>query len=150
MIQRIQTVYLLGAIALVVLCFYFPMAEFINTSGHQDMYTLGGLTSGMAGKNFSEILAFLSGIVVGASFISVFMYKKRKRQIKACMIIIVLLILINILVFVQIAQLKQELGMVASYKLPCVFPLISAVLVFLAYRGIKKDEELVKSYDRIR
>ncbi len=69
---------------------------------------------------------------------------------RACMIIIVLLILINILVFVQIAQLKQELGMVASYKLPCVFPLIGAVLVFLAYRGIKKDEELVKSYDRIR
>ena len=68
----------------------------------------------------------------------------------ACLTIIFIVIALNILVFFQIGQLKKELSMMVTYKLPLVFPLISAVLTFLAYRGIKKDDELVKSYDRLR
>jgi len=29
-------------------------------------------------------------------------------------------------------------------------PVIQLILVALAYRGIKKDDDLVKSYDRLR
>ena len=31
-----------------------------------------------------------------------------------------------------------------------IFPLVSAILAWLAYRSILKDEILVKSYDRLR
>jgi hypothetical protein len=34
--------------------------------------------------------------------------------------------------------------------LKMILPLILLILSFLAYRGIKKDELLVKSYDRLR
>jgi len=150
MIQRIQTVYLLGVLILVTLCFFFPMAEFITSSGQLDTYTIHGLTKAITGKNLSEIFSFLAGIAVGATLASIFLYKKRKRQMLACYTIIFILVALNILIFIQIVQLKKELSMMVTYKLPFLFPLISAVLTFLAYRGIKKDDELVKSYDRLR
>lgn len=150
MIQRIQTLYLLGILALIILCFYFPMAELFNTAGQNDWYSLSGLLSGKAGKSFNEVLTFLAGLVVGATFITIFIYKKRKRQMIACIVIIVVLIVMEVFIFVQIQQLKKELGMLANYKITSVFPLIGAVLAFLAYRAIKKDEDLVKSYDRLR
>ena len=150
MIQRIQTIYLLGIIALLVLCFYFPFAEFIDAAGHNDWYSLKGLSSGKAGKSFSQILTFAAGLAVGVSFITIFLYKKRKQQMLACLINIVVLIVMNILVFIQIGQLKQELSLIANYKLPAVFPLVGAVLAFMAYRAIKSDDNLVKSYDRLR
>jgi hypothetical protein len=150
MIQRIQTVYLLGATALVALCFFLPMAELITIAGQTDAYTLRGLSRSMAGKSFSEMLMLLSGLVCAATFLTIFFYKKRKRQMRACLIIIVFLVIIEALAFFQLGQLKGELNMMVAYRLPFVFPLISAVLMYLAFRGIKKDEELVRSYDRLR
>ena len=63
MIQRIQTVYLLGTLALVVLCFFFPMVEFSTTAGQFDHYTLNGLAKTTAGKSFSELVMFISGVL---------------------------------------------------------------------------------------
>jgi hypothetical protein len=36
------------------------------------------------------------------------------------------------------------------YKLPFIIPVLNIILSILAYRYIKKDEELVRSADRIR
>jgi len=36
------------------------------------------------------------------------------------------------------------------YNFTLVFPLVSAILILMARRGIKKDEDLVRSIDRIR
>lgn len=150
MIQRIQTLYLLGIIALVVLSYYLPMAELFNTAGQNDWYSLRGLSSGKAGQGLNEIITFLSGMVVGASLITIFLYKRRKGQMRACILLIIVLVLMNVLLFIQIGLLKQALGMMANYKFASVLPLVAAVLAFMAYRAIKKDEDLVKSYDRLR
>ena len=150
MIQRIQTVYLLGAIILTALCFYFPMAELTTATGQMYAYNLRGLTGSMAGKSFSKLLMLLSGLVTGATLVTIFLYKNRKRQMRACTPIIIFLIIIPALAYFQLEQLKVALGMMVTFKLPLVFPLISAVLTFMAYRGIKQDEDLVKSYERLR
>ena len=36
------------------------------------------------------------------------------------------------------------------YTIFSVMPVISIILIYLAYRAIKRDEELVRSADRIR
>jgi hypothetical protein len=38
----------------------------------------------------------------------------------------------------------------AYFTLFSAFPVISAILTYLGFRGVKKDEELIRSYDRIR
>ena len=150
MIQRIQTLYLLGATVLIALCFFLPLAALFSNIGQVDTLTLNNLAKGNVGKGLSEIIAFLAGLAFGMAFISIFLYKRRKRQMVMCLILIALFLIINILTVVQIEQLKQALGMMVTYKLPLIFPLLSAVLSYLSYRGIKKDDELVQSYDRLR
>ena len=150
MIQRVQTLYLLCATAFVAGCFFFSVAELTGAAGHMEPYTLLGLSTSAASKWLSNIISFLSGIVVGTNFTNIFSYKKRKWQMKICLMNIALLVIIEALIFFLMGQFKQELGVTVAYKLPIAFPLISAVLIYLAFRGIKKDDKLVRSYDRIR
>jgi hypothetical protein len=68
---------------------------------------------------------------------------------QVCLIIIGMLIILNALLFYQFLGLKSA-GVMFFYRLPFIFPVISAILTYLAFRSIKKDDDLVKSYDRLR
>ena len=37
-----------------------------------------------------------------------------------------------------------------SYRLAVILPVISIILTYLAYRGIRKDDILIRSMDKIR
>lgn len=150
MIQRIQTIYLLIVTLLVTLCFFMPSAELVTGTGPTASFTMFQLIKGNAGKEINGVLAAITGISSALAFFAIFFYKKRKLQLTICLLLIALLILIDVVAFIDLQQLKKEASMIVSYKLPLVFPLISAILTYLAYRGIKKDEELVQSYDRLR
>jgi hypothetical protein len=52
--------------------------------------------------------------------------------------------------FLQENILKQFTIETKTYLVGTYLPLIALLLVFLAQRGIKHDEELVKSADRLR
>ena len=41
-------------------------------------------------------------------------------------------------------------GATTSFKIPVSFPLIAAILDYLAIRNIGKDEALIRSVDRLR
>lgn len=49
---------------------------------------------------------------------------------------------------IQALKVDGELSM--NYGLPAVFPVINLILLWLANRGVKKDEDLIKSVDRLR
>jgi hypothetical protein len=49
-----------------------------------------------------------------------------------------------------IFHIKNEIGGTIVYNYPLVFPLIAVILTYLGFRGIRKDELLVRSYERIR
>ena len=44
----------------------------------------------------------------------------------------------------------RKIDVTIIWKVRSIFPLVSAILAWLAYRSILKDEILVKSYDRLR
>ena len=48
--------------------------------------------------------------------------------------------------------IKQSVGMGSSItpKFALILPIINIVLLILAYKGIKADDDLVKSADRLR
>jgi hypothetical protein len=150
MIQRIQTVYLLAAFVLFALCFFIPMAGLISSTGMSDSYNLQGLHSGRSVGILGNLLMTLSVTLAIFIFANIFQYKNRKRQIKVCFFLIILLLITNAVAFYQLMMISKTLELMRSYQIPLIFPLISAILIYLASRGIKKDEELVRSYDRLR
>ncbi|MEG1955064.1 MAG: DUF4293 domain-containing protein [Mucinivorans sp.] len=94
-------------------------------------------------------LGVLLSLSVALSAAIILFFRRRIVQIRLCFALGVLLVgLIGFLVFYNV-RLGQS-GGVMSYSVANVFPLICLVLLWLAYRGIIKDEALVRSLDRLR
>lgn len=153
MIQRIQTLYLLGAIGLVICSFLLPIAEMIGQDG--TVFSL--IAQGVNIKNIGDlggitlrIAKIVSAILIVSLLITLFFYAKRLVQMKLCIYNIVLLVILNGLFLFALMYAKTSLNYIVNYKAIAIFPFIAAVLVYLAKRSIKKDEDLVRSLDRIR
>lgn len=92
------------------------------------------------------ILFIISAIL---SFTSIFQYKNRKFQ----MTLVRLNILINFLLLGLIVYQVQNLSgetLVSEKGIGSFLPIITIFLLVFANRFIKKDEDLVKSVDRLR
>lgn len=98
-------------------------------------------------------LTLLAGAV---ALLSIFLFRKRMLQIRLCAVNIVLLLGLQVMLpllgralrathFVENAD-----GLMQQWHLPAVFPLVGAILTFLALRAIGRDEALVRSLDRLR
>lgn len=140
MLQRIQTIYLFIAfICCGVLPFVFPL--WITGAGYEYF--------------FIENLAFVAlfGFSTTLSLVSIISYKKRKQQfVMGRLNIILNLILLGLFVY-RLLNLSGETdpAMVVSEKgIGIILPIVSIVFLSLANKAIKKDEDLVKSVDRLR
>ena len=136
MIQRIQTVYLLlAAVASAGLIFVFHLwtnSKDVAVYAMDDMLYLG---------------LFLGSALL--SVISIFNYKKRKFQFVLGRLNIILnFILLGIFVY-QLLMPPGESD-ISEKGVGIFIPILSIVLLVLANKAIKKDEDLVKSVDRLR
>jgi hypothetical protein len=137
MIQRIQTLYLLIALVLSSgLIFVFNLWE---TNENVIVYAQDVLVY--------FILFLTSGLL---SVISIFMFKNRKLQfVLGRLNIIVNLILLGLFVY-RILSSPGETIDVSKNGVGVLLPVFSIVFLVLANKAIKKDENLVKSVDRLR
>ncbi len=151
MIQRIQTLFLLAA---AVLSGLLLTGDLINLSaGSGSLYSLGfpGLTD-----NGGEVLQRLWPMTVILALVpllalaAVFFYKKRSIQMRLTMFVLLLSLGTIILGAFYILMFDRKIDVTLVWKVRAVFPLVSAILAWLAYRGIMKDELIVRSYDRLR
>lgn len=146
MIQRIQTVYLALVELIFISLFFVPVFDrhFNNTNivTHQ---TLSDLPLLMAGT------FILSAIAVA----TIFQFKKRPLQIKLCNLGMIL----SLIVFAAVTAFPKlfsgevtvtNIHFQTSFGIGTWFIAAPAFLFFLASRAIKKDEELVRSADRLR
>ena len=80
----------------------------------------------------------------------IFLYKKRNFQMLLAKILIFLISAFTgaSLVYSWLIISKYDAVFDSWYKL--LIPVIQLILSVLAYRGVKKDDDLVKSYDRLR
>jgi len=125
MIQRIQTVYLFFVFCLMVILVFFPFSS-------------------------SWTVLIVTGLIAALAMITVFLYKKRKLQLKISYLILFLLILLYALYFIFDRQTLPLSELFRQVGHTFVIPLVSCVLAYLAIRGIKKDEKLIRSLDRLR
>jgi len=136
MIQRIQTIYLLLSAAVGGgLIFVFNLWTTIEKTlvfAKDDMLYFG---------------LFLGSAAL--SLISIFMYKNRKSQFVLGRLNIILnFILLGLFVYLSLNLSGETL--VSEKGIGMLLPIISIVLLVLANKAIKKDEDLVKSVDRLR
>jgi hypothetical protein len=154
MIQRLQTLYLLIADVLIAIMFFVPFTQMYGNGGKLFLFYLSGITG--EGTDQGEImqkswpLLILTCLILVLLTLVIFLYKNRKLQIKICYLTIVLLLGLLSSIYFTIWKCNSLLGGDYSLKISFSFPLIATLLVFLAIRGIAKDDKLVKSIHRIR
>ena len=106
----------------------------------------------LMGKSISYIMlpfAILMTLVMILSVIGIFMYKNRKRQRTIVNIALIINIAAMILVAYYYFSSKQT-GDTSAFNYRYFAPVLNLFFLILASRGIKKDDDLVKSYDRLR
>lgn len=137
MLQRIQTVYLLLSVIFTgVLPFLFPLWTLEN--GNKYMFFQ---------NQFYPILFALS---TSLAFISIFSYKKRQNQFVLGRLNIILnLILLGLFLYASLNLSGEDLK-VSEKGIGMFLPIVAIVVLVLANKAIKKDEDLVKSVDRLR
>lgn len=147
MIQRIQSVYLFGVAVLSIVMFMVPF-------GMVGDYTLTAISLANGDEVLKETypLAGLVGAGLIVSIVSIFLFKKRKLQIKVCTLsMIVQAAILAVAMFLYLDSTASELGIEKpTYAIGTFLPAIGMVLSFLASKAIKKDDDLVRSVDRLR
>ncbi len=136
MIQRIQTLYLILVAGI--------------SSGLIFVFNLWKTKDGLvvfAMDNSISLGLFLGSAIL--AIISIFMFKNRKLQFVLGRLNIILnFFLLGFFVYLSL-NLSGE-TIVSEKGIGMFLPIISIVLLVLANKAIKKDEDLVKSVDRLR
>ncbi len=140
MIQRIQTVYLILALVVTgVLPFLFPLWNEMTFDVVTEVYFYQ-----------STLYTALFGLSTSLSLLSILFYKKRQHQFVIGRLNIILnLILLGLFVYRSL-NLSGETVIVSEKGIGMFLPIVSIVFLALANKAIKKDEDLVKSVDRLR
>lgn len=160
MIQRIQTVYLAIVALITSILFLIPLFVLnpgetavdstIYNSSVINIVTIKDKVSQVLSTNWQLIT--VNSLILLISVLAIFSFKDRKRQMKMSRALIFLSILEGMFIFNQINQLRTVAGV--GYNLtfnPFAYTLVLIpILAFLAFRGIQKDDKLVRSADRLR
>ena len=137
MIQRIQTIYLLLAFVVTgILMFFFPLW---TMSDNKEYFFMK-----------SQVYTILLGLSTSLTLLGIVSYKKRQNQFVIGRLNIILnLILLGLFVYRSL-NLSGETPAVSEKGIGMFLPAVAIVLLVLANKAIKKDEDLVKSVDRLR
>jgi hypothetical protein len=155
MIQRIQSVYLILTTFASVLFLPSDFLKFTGKEGVKLIMNFKGVFKISGEQSLEQIgkmipVSVISVLIPLISISVIFLYKFRKLQIKLTLTIIILEFLLIALITYYWSVYIDGYN---AHLLPgfwMLFPFIIIVLSFLAYLGIKKDEILIKSYDRLR
>ena len=93
------------------------------------------------------VLMVITGLVALVSLINIFLFRNRPLQMNICKINLLLTLgLIGVAIYFTIAHK----GMPDMPHYGAVFPVLVFLANWLAMRGVRSDEELVRSADRLR
>ena len=159
MLQRVQTLFLVGIIVVMAASFFLPVWQEAHpeTSESLTLHTWYSVRSNASGVHetvyvpyfAAAILILITCIVAG---VEIFKYTNRPNQLKlgkinSLLIMVVLGILFYLVYTQEDIILPNQNG---DYQAGIILPIVALMLNFLAGRFINKDEKLVRSVDRIR
>jgi hypothetical protein len=155
MIQRIQSLLLLICAAVLIGCLFTPAWNAVsdNTSYEVNSFALTISHETISTDKNIIFIAALVALSIFLTFFIIFKYNNRLLQMRLNMMNTILICLIEGLYFWYIREAKILIGtaeFTEKFGLAFYLPLAALVLCFIAGKRIQKDEELVKSVDRIR
>lgn len=153
MIQRVQSLFILLTLILTIVALFIPFAVIAADGTEILTVKATGLYQQMQGNevllsNIYPILLLISAAIL-LQIVTLFLFRKRKLQIRFCTFGSVLQAGIILLALFYIYQLKGDNNTI-HFGFALILPLISIVSNILAGRYINKDEKLIKSLDRLR
>ena len=133
MLQRIQTLFLLGALALMILLLCLPL---IYLPGQEKIYC-----------HEVRPLLVLTMISLCALLFTIFLYKARMIQIRISVYNIVILLGLQgwILYYFFFDRIPAS-----RFSPTAIFPVIAIILTMVAIRYIGRDEAMIRSLNRLR
>lgn len=149
MIQRIQTIYLFVSAVLSVVALCMPVGYFYTDTAVSQLTALSVTASDATVDYTPWPLCALLSVSVLLPFVAIFLYKKRMKQIRVTAWGSVTLLFSIVAAVVCVYSLSPSYGNFTPSWTVCL-PVISLICNWLAIRGIRKDEKLVRSYNTIR
>lgn len=154
MIQRIQSLFLLAATVLFTIVVFHPISNMILSGDIKaQFYTYGLMSVGespeMLYNTFPVII--LAVVTTLLTVFTIFLYKNRTLQMRICVynILLTLGLIAAIFTYYYLIRSKFEVSTHAfSYSI--LLPFVNVILLFQAFRGIRRDDLLLKSYNRLR
>ena len=149
MIQRIQTVYLLIVVGLLITAMCLPMGYFIDAMGEHPFKALGLEVNGTIQSTWGLFgILLLSAII---ALCTIFLFRNRMLQVRMTVFGSLLLIGYYIAFFAFMFILKNDLNAMAfQLGWALCLPAVCIILNYLAFRAIYRDELMVKAADRLR
>lgn len=152
MIQRVQSVWLFLAGLTLFLLLILPIVT-NNTSTGQIWLQVGGIyekTNNITRQTATYTALFGGTILAGVVCLAtIFLFNNRALQ-KRITLLSILLIVLLIAALINYA-LNIPGGIVgATFNVGAYLPVLSVIFCGLAFRGIRKDEQLIRSADRLR
>lgn len=145
MLQRKQSLWLLIAALLNAGVFYF------------DLYRYHVIENGVDTVKMLRVSDHYPSLLIGLvitllPLVTIFMYNKRRQQMAMTFVSIVAIGSFITMALSRVTGISKMIPAPTneSYWIGAVLPVVAMVFLFLAMLGIRRDEKLVKSVDRLR
>ena len=124
----------------------FVFSLWTNTQNNSATYLLDLFSGVTILEKLTPVLFFTSALL---SIVTLFLFKNRQLQfVLGRLNILINLFLLGVLIY--LSQTLSGEALVSEKGIGMFFPVIVILLLVLANKAIKKDEDLVKSVDRLR
>jgi len=164
MIQRVQTLYLLGMVILGIVLFFLPVMQFTTPEDSvvQRMFLLSaqGLEEVSQEFDYGDLqpvavqglwgLMVISLLIPVLALVDIFLYKKRLLQARLNIFTAVVCVGYYGMLLMYVWFIRQQIQVEWDICFAACIPLVCLILVIGATRLILKDEMLVRAADRIR
>ncbi len=155
MIQRIQTVYLILTTILPLLFLKGNLLRFTDKAGSFINITFTGIYRDTGNETITLVEKLIPQsalllLIPLLSLVTIVLYKNRKLQIRAALSVIILSFgLLAVSTWYAVYVINTFNAEIIP-GLRMAIPFLIIVFSVLAYTAIRRDERLVRSYDRLR
>ena len=151
--QRKQTLFLMAAIILTVICLCTQIGSF-RAAGIDVARVYNLWFTDPLGKHHFDVWPLFAVLVPTAALgtYTIFLYKNRKTQALFCALNVLLIVGWYVCFFVVSQMVGDKSWGTVDFipSWPAVLPAVALVFYLMARHAIKADEKLVRSLDRIR
>ncbi|MCD6063376.1 MAG: hypothetical protein K0R82_1287 [Flavipsychrobacter sp.] len=144
MIQRIQTLWLFLAALVNAGLFLLDLYQY-NTAGAAEPVHFEAMSS--------PLLMILAAAITALPLIAIFLFKNRSTQktmVWFSMVLTIGFVAATLMLIGNLTDTGHSASTNGTYRAGFILPVLSFIFHIAALRGIRKDQKLVKSVDRLR